>query len=159
VRVLGGLLIALLWVTPASFAQTPGDEQILTTPMTQAQTPPRISVRLISIQPFTTDVLGAGVATAFEVTNHGARGIERMQAQFVARNQGDDRLVFKVEWERKRAVRSGETITMTSRHSTVDGGDIPAAINAKLMVTLDIYKIAFADGETVSYKSCFLCLF
>ena len=158
-RVLGGLLIALLWGSLASFAQTPGNEQILTSPLTQAQIPPQISVRLISIQPFATDLLGAGVATAFEVTNNGTRDIALMMAQFVARNQSDDRLVFKVEWERKRAVRSGETITMTSRYTTVDGGDIPAAINAKLMVTLDIYKIAFADGETVSYKSCFLCLF
>ena len=158
-RVLGGLLIALLWVAPLVLRRHRVMNRSSLRLLTQAQIPPQISVRLISIQPFTTDLLGAGVATAFEVTNNGTRDIARMMAQFVARNQSDDRLVFKVEWERKRAVRSGETITMTSRYSTVDGGDIPAAINAKLMVTLDIYKIAFADGETVSYKSCFLCLF
>jgi hypothetical protein len=81
-----------------------------------------------------------------------------MKAQLVARNR-DDSIVFNVEWDGKRAIRAGETIKMTSPHATVDGNDVAGAASARRSVELDIFMIAFADGETLSYKRCFMCLF
>jgi hypothetical protein len=157
-RLLIGFLAALLLGPLSGHAQRGGDQQISTSPMIEAGEPPEFSVRLISIEPRHSELLGRGVASAFAVTNHGTRDIARMNAQLIARNQ-DDNIVFKVEWNGKRAIRAGETLTLASPHARVGSNDIAGAVSARLSVGLDIFKIAFADGETVSYKRCFMCLF
>jgi hypothetical protein len=157
-RLLIGFLAALLLSVPSGHAQSEDDRQISASPLFEAPAPPQFSVRLISIEPRDSDLLGTGVASAIEVTNHGTRDIARMKAQLIARNH-DDSIVFKVEWDGKRAIRAGETVRMTSPHSSVEANDVAGAVSARLSVGLDIFMIAFADGETVSYKRCFMCLF
>jgi hypothetical protein len=157
-RLLIGFLVALFLAGSSGHAQSGGNKQISTSPMIEAGEPPEFSVRLISIEPRHSELLGRGVASAFAVTNHGTRDIARMMAQLIARNQ-DDSIVFKVEWDGKRAIRAGETLTLASPHARVGANDIAGAVSARLSVGLDIFKIAFADGETVSYKRCFMCLF
>jgi hypothetical protein len=156
-RLLIGILAVLLLSAPSGHAQSGGDGQISASPLFEAPVPPQFSVRLISLEPRDSDLLGTGVASAFEVTNHGTRDVARMK-QLIARNH-DDSIVFKVEWGGKRAIAAGETVRMTSPHSSVEANDVAGAVSARLSVGLDIFMIAFADGETVSYKRCFMCLF
>jgi hypothetical protein len=122
--------------------------------------PPIFAVTLLSAKPTYTTVLGNGIATEFDVTNTGTRDVVLMNAQIVAKDQ-DGKVMFRLEWETKKAVGAGKTVKFTSRHASIAPDALTGVVRMekKLTIDMDIYKIAYADGEVVTYRDCFMCYF
>jgi hypothetical protein len=154
------ILIALSVTLPAS-AQSVESQPIDGSSMAvAAMQPPPFTVTLMSAKSSHTEVLGRGIATEFDVTNNGIRDVALMNAQIVVKDQ-NKKVLFRVEWETRKAVGAGQTVRLKSRHASIAPEDVSGLVrmDKQVIIDLDIYKIAFADGEVVSYKSCFLCYF
>lgn len=125
-----------------------------------ARQPPTFTVTLMSAKSSHTEVLGRGITTEFDVTNTGIRDVALMIAQIVVKDQ-NEKVMFRVEWETKKAVGAGQTVRLKSRHASIAPEDVSGLVrmDKQVIIDLDIYKIAFADGEVVTYKNCFLCYF
>jgi hypothetical protein len=125
-----------------------------------ARQPPTFTVTLMSAKSSHTEVLGRGITTEFDVTNTGIRDVALMIAQIVVKDQ-NEKVIFRVEWETKKAVGAGQTVRLKSRHASIAPEDVSGLVrmDKQVIIDLDIYKIAFADGEVVTYKNCFLCYF
>lgn len=125
-----------------------------------ARRPPPFTVTLMSAESSHTEVLGRGITTEFDVTNTGSRDVALMNAQIVVKDQ-NQKVLFRVEWEAKKAVGAGQTVRLKSRHASIAPEDVSGLVrmDKQVIIYLDIYKIAFADGEVVTYKNCFLCYF
>jgi hypothetical protein len=153
-------LIALSVALPAS-AQSVESQPIDGSSLAAAaRQPPPFTVTLMSAKSSQTEVLGRGITTEFDVTNNGIRDVALMNAQIVVKDQ-NEKVLFRVEWETRKAVGAGQTVRLKSRHASIAREDVSGLIrmDKQVIIDLDIYRIAFADGEVVSYRNCFLCLF
>jgi hypothetical protein len=154
------ILIALSVALPAS-AQSVESQLIEGSSLAAAaRQPPRFTVTLMSVKPSHTEVLGRGITTEFDVTNTGIRDVALMDAQIVVKDH-NEKVMFRVEWETKKAVGAGETVRLKSRHASIAPEDASGLVRMErqVIIDLDIYRIAFADGEVVTYRNCFLCYF
>ena len=159
-KLLAWILIALSVTLPAS-AQSAGSQPIDGSSLVlAARQPPTFTVTLMSAKSSHTEVLGRGITTEFDVTNTGIRDVALMIAQIVVKDQ-NEKVMFRVEWETKKAVAAGQTVRLKSRHASIAPEDVSGLVrmDKQVIIDLDIYKIAFADGEVVTYKNCFLCYF
>jgi hypothetical protein len=154
------ILIALSVTSPAS-AQ-PVESRLIdgSSLVAAARQPPTFTVTLMSAKPSHTEVLGSGITTEFDVTNTGNRDVALMDAQIVVKDK-HQKVMFRVEWETRKAVGAGQTVRFRSRHASIAPEDVSGLVGMEKQVTidLDIYKIAFADGEVVTYRNCFMCYF
>ncbi len=154
------ILIALS-VTLAASTQSVESQQIDGSSLAAAaRQPPTFTVTLMSAKPSHTEVLGSGITTEFDVTNTGIRDVALMNAQIVVKDQ-NKKVMFRVEWETKKAVSAGQTVRLKSRHASIAPEDVSGLVRMEkqVIIDLDIYKIAFHDGEVVTYRDCFLCYF
>jgi hypothetical protein len=76
-----------------------------------ARQPPTFTVTLMSAKSSHTEVLGRGITTEFDVTNTGIRDVALMIAQIVVKDQ-NEKVMFRVEWETKKAVGAGQTVRL-----------------------------------------------
>lgn len=156
---LAWLLIALPVILPMS-ARSAESQSGDGSSMAVASQPPIFAVTLVAAKPSYTTVLGNGIATEFDVTNTGVRDVVLMNAQIVAKDQ-DGKVMFRVEWETKKAVAAGKTVKFKSRHVSIAPEEVTGVtrMEKKLTIDLDIYKIAYGNGEVITYRDCFMCYF
>jgi hypothetical protein len=152
------LLIALPFILPMNAGSV--ESQLDGESSLAVNQPPIFAVTLVSAKPTYTTVLGNGIATEFDVTNTGTRDVVLMNAQIVAKDQ-DGKVMFRLEWETKKAVGAGKTVRFTSRHASIAPDTLTGMVRMekKLTIDMDIYKIVYADGEVVTYRDCFMCYF